>query len=203
MKTTELTPKKFAPRSTEFVVEQRVAKVEELLRAKPIHKHQLLKKIRDRYNISRASAEMLVARARDRIVLSLQQSRTEHRCESWNLYQSIITSPTSTNMEKLRAQEQCDLLLGARAPAQSQLSIDAHLSAAPSEEPSFDEVSKHLDTDTLGKILHAVREAKKAKGIPPLENQSPTAPTRYAGLLPNSKYPLASITEAEVIADDR
>jgi hypothetical protein len=170
-------------KSTDFEVEQRVARVEEILRYKPIHKWKLLKKVQLEFNVSLRQAQEYCLRAKEKLCLHLDEIKKEHRATSLSVYESIINSSKSSNMDKVKAQNSIDELLGLKAPYQSQLQIDASVHATTqSEEPSFEEVSKYLDTDTLKKLLAAVRSAKKAKGIPCLGgNQSPTAPTRYAG----------------------
>jgi len=190
-------------RSTDFEVEKRVARVEAIIRYKPIHKWKLLKRVQLEFGVSLRTAQEYCLRAKQKLLLHLSDLKSEHRATSLSVYESIINSPKSSNMDKVKAQNSIDELLGLKAPYQSQLQIDANVHGSPSGDGiTEEELMAELDSATLDKLLSGIRAAKAKKGIP---DNKPlfTAPTRYAGLLPNSKYPPASITEAEVIADDR
>src|SRR5438552_1706783 len=114
----ESSPKKY---TTEAEMERRVSWVEARLREGPILKHTLLRRIKERYNISRATAEIAVSRARARLVLHLDELKKDHRATSLTVYEGIIADIKTSPGDKIRAREAVDRLLGLCAPAQSQV----------------------------------------------------------------------------------
>ena len=66
--------------------------------------------------VCRRHATRWVSAARNIILAETKQDKEYHVCDSYNTYKSIIDSPNSTNIERLKAQELLDRLLGLQAP---------------------------------------------------------------------------------------
>ncbi len=94
-------------------IEKRVDDVEVLM-ARQARKSQIHSIICKKYNCDWRTVDNYVNRARARLLLRLNETKTEHRSKSLALYQQVIV--TGTPREKILAQERIDKLLGLEAP---------------------------------------------------------------------------------------
>jgi len=112
-------PNQYVPfkKSSSEVVDRRIAFVERMLRGTQYSlKSEMLTVIKEEFKVERKMAEEYMARARDRLVLRLNQARADHRADSLAFYEGIISNPTTTAFEKIRARENVDKLLGLPLP---------------------------------------------------------------------------------------
>ena len=141
-------------KSTEAEVEERVTEVEKMLRAGPILKSQLVKFIKNKFEVQRRMAEYYIARARERMLLRLNRVKDEHRAESLSYYEGVILNPAATVREKVVARERIDKLLGLEVAQRLELEHSGTL------HRGVDVDALELDLPTRKKLLSAVRTNK-------------------------------------------
>lgn len=132
----------------------RINEVERWLRRGPILKSALHQRIRELWGVDWRMADYYIARAKDRLLLHLGEAREEHRAASLAFYEGMIMSKKATYLERIRARERIDKLLGLEQPQQ----IQAEITSRPSGVP-IDELS--LDLDSKKKLLKAIRDKKE------------------------------------------
>ena len=81
--------------------------------------HQIFAAMKEKYDISRRTAQRYLSRARDERILRTQKPAEEHRVDAYEFYLSVTRDKNATAGEKVRAQNSIDKLLGLRRPVQT------------------------------------------------------------------------------------
>ena len=153
-------PKKFIARYpsgkpfkqvTSAELEKRVLLVETWMRKGILLRSRLKRKIKHRWDIEWRQADEYIRRARERLLIHLNQSREEHRADSLAFYEGIMLNDDAAIAEKLRARERVDKLLGLEQPQQIQAEITARPSGISVES---------LDLESKKKLLRSIREKR-------------------------------------------
>jgi hypothetical protein len=96
-------------------IDKRVEITETLL-ARGMRKSDIKQYLKGEFGITARTCESYLARARDLILLKLRSDRDEHRAMALAFYQTVRADASASFMERLRAQQQIDHLLGLHAP---------------------------------------------------------------------------------------
>ncbi len=164
---------------TAATVEARLEEIAKLLRKHPcMLKSELKRWIKTRYNLEWKSAEEYMARARNVLLLRLQEAKDELRAESALFYESVLSSKSEATQDKLRARERLDKLLGLE-PKQS---IELEHSGSILAGDAVDVELLKLPINVRRQVLDALRKARPALPEPsiPVDSEvtGSTAPAR-------------------------
>jgi len=136
---------------TQAQVEERVVEVENLLRAGPILKSTIIAHVKKKFNVEWRTAEEYLARARARLLLRLDQKKSEHRAESLAFYEGAILDSQATVGEKIRARERIDKLLALELQHPVRIEHSGSISTGVSVE------ELRLDLATRKRLLESIR----------------------------------------------
>ena len=142
---------KLGPSSQEEVI-RRVEYTIHLLRQGPHLKSRIIKKLKEKYGIQWRMANKYLTAAREHILLHLEDVKEHHRADSLSLYEGVLTNPKATPLEKIKAQERIDKLLGLEAPV---LISSTHVFTGVMGKNLE---SLDLDLETRKKLLVAIRD---------------------------------------------
>lgn len=143
---------------------RRVRWVKELLLTKPLAKHKLIRRIKDKFGCNFRSAEGYMAEARTLIVADIKDTKDMLRADSIATYKAVINDPRSTFLEKTRAQERIDKLLGLEQPVQIQLEDTTPVKTLALAD---------LDLNTRRALLQRLREKGTVEVMPPARAHLP------------------------------
>jgi hypothetical protein len=117
-------------------------------------------------------AEDYISRAKKRLILHLEQARSDHRADSLAFYEGIIAHHFTTPMEKLRARENVDKLLGLMIPPEPvkmQVEHSGGISQRNGRDVEIDVSVLPLNVDMKRKLLAMARgheqEAQEAQEV--------------------------------------
>lgn len=97
-------------------IEERIEFVQNCL-SRYVLKSEIKKLVREKYGeISHQSIESYLSRAKQRILAGIQKTREECRAQSVAFYESVLMDPNATTMERLKARQRLDAVLGTNAP---------------------------------------------------------------------------------------
>jgi len=96
-------------------IDERVDFTESLM-ASGLRKYEIKQKLREKYNVEFRTAERYMARARERILAGLRETRDDYRADAIAFYRSVIANAEAPVKDKIRAQEGLSRLLGLNAP---------------------------------------------------------------------------------------
>lgn len=116
--------RKGVKRPTQKEYEERVNEAQMLLMQGPILKSAVIAHIKSKFKVEHRAAETYLARARQNILLHLNQLKDEHRADSLAFYEGIILDPDTSAADRLRARERIDKLLGLDKPSESLIKLN-------------------------------------------------------------------------------
>jgi len=80
------------------------------------HKHEIFAVMEEEFGIKWRQSEEYLRLARERMLAETQKDKQEHVCDSFSFYKSIVEDPKVRPVDRIRAQEQIDRLLGLQQP---------------------------------------------------------------------------------------
>lgn len=141
-------------------LKRRIDIVESWLREEgSVHKYELRKRIKDRFDIEWRHADDYIAEAKRRLLMSLNQSAENHRADSLLLYESICADPNASHADRIRARRSIDKLLGICTP--EKLKLEHSGGIAHEERAEVEDLE--LDIATKRKVLRAMRARKQTE----------------------------------------
>jgi len=141
-------------------LEARIRLVESWMRKGILVRSVLKKKIKKKWDLEWRMADIYISRARDRLLLHLNQTKEEHRANSLAFYEGVMMNPEANLTEKIRARERVDKLLGLEQPQQIQAEITARRAPLPVEE---------LPLEERRRLLEVIRSKKNGESTHLLE----------------------------------
>lgn len=143
-------------------MEARLDEVELFLRQGPLTNSQLLKLVRNRFNLSFQMGLIYISRARQRLLKRIAEPKENHRAKSLAFYESVIASDDATYKEKVKAQNSIDKLLGLDIPVPRNDKIELNHSGAV-VSPSVALKDLNIPLETKKRILEDIRNLRRKR----------------------------------------
>jgi len=110
----------------------RVAECRQMLEAH-YHRGDIKRHLMERFSITRATADRIIAAAREDILRELSEAKDWWRAKSLATYAAVIRSEDASHRDRIRAQIAIDQLLGLREPTKVAMTDSAGRDLPPDE----------------------------------------------------------------------
>jgi hypothetical protein len=109
-----------------------------------------------KWGVGPAEARGYVKEARELLMQDLLRSKEEHRCDALAFYRSVILDPNASTVDKIRARERIDKLLGLEQPVKAEVEMSVRRSDIPVDS---------LPLEVRKRILELVHDHSEGRAL--------------------------------------